>query len=132
MTASDIAERYGRTRKASRRNRLIALVAAVAVAVVFAAWAIWVGLFQPSASIETSDVGSSNLSDAAVKITWQLSVNPGTDTKCAMQALNENFGVVGWKIIDVPPAPVRSRTLTETLRTSEASYNGLIYRCWQP
>jgi hypothetical protein len=131
VSASNLAERYGRTKRDFRRTRIWAIILAGAIVVVFAAWAIWVGLFQPTASIETTDVGTTRVADNAISVKWELSVDPGTPTSCAIQALNIDFGIVGWKIISVPPATQRSRTLSEIVRTSEPAVTGLIYRCWQ-
>jgi hypothetical protein len=131
VSASDLAERYGRTKRDNRRTRIWAIGLAVAIAAVFAAWAIWAGLFQPTASIEATDVGNSRVSDTAIQVRWELSVNPGTSAKCAVQALNSDFGIVGWKIVSIPPSDARSRTLSEVVRTAEPSLSGLIYRCWQ-
>ena len=52
MSASDLNARYGRTANRRRRNIIFAIVFGGAIVVVFAAWAIWVGLFQPTASID--------------------------------------------------------------------------------
>ena len=60
------------------------------------------------------------------------SVNPGTDVTCAIQALNESFGIVGWKIVELGRASERTRVFTETLRTAEQPVTGLPYRCWLP
>jgi hypothetical protein len=47
-----------------------------------------------------------------------------------VQALDSRYGVVGWKIVDVPPSDQRTRLLTERLRTTNRAETGLIYRCW--
>jgi hypothetical protein len=37
---------------------------------------------------------------------------------------------VGWKVVDIPASDVATRGITETVRTTEQSVTGLIYRCW--
>jgi hypothetical protein len=130
VSANELAERYGRTPRRSRRTLLFAIGFGVIIVVTFAAWAIWVGLFQPTASVETTDVGNSRVSDTAIRVKWELSVNPGTSTTCAVQALNSDFAIVGWKIVAVPPSNSRSRTFSRVVKTSEPAVSGLIYRCW--
>lgn len=130
MSATQLAERYGRTPRDSRRRLVLAIGFGAAILVVFGAWAIWVGFFQPTASIETTDVGNSAVSDQAISVRFELSVDPGRTTSCAVQALNKDFGIVGWKIVKIPAADQRSRTLTEIVKTSEPAVSGLIYRCW--
>ena len=38
----------------------------------------------------------------AVEVSWTLSVPPGNETACIVQALNEDFTVVGWKVVEIP------------------------------
>jgi hypothetical protein len=130
VAESTIAERYGRTRKRSRRTLVIAVSFAVAIVVVFAAWTIWAGLFVPGASVESTDVGNSRVNSQAIKVRWEISANPGQATKCAVQALDQNFGIVGWKVVSIPPSTERSRTLSTVVRTAQPAVSGLIYLCW--
>ncbi len=57
MTDSAVAERYGRTPANTRRRATVAIIAAAGVLVVVVAWVVWVGLFSPTASIDTRDTG---------------------------------------------------------------------------
>jgi hypothetical protein len=130
VTANELAARYGRTKSRKRRNLLIAIAFGAAIVVVFGAWTIWAGLFVPGASVETTDVGNSRVGPNAIRVTWEISASPETHTKCAVQALNSSFAVVGWKIMAIPPSQQRSRTLSTIVRTSEPAVSGLIYLCW--
>ena len=65
-----------------------------------------------------------------MSVTWQFTVDPGTEAKCALQALNKQYSIVGWIVIDLPPSDTLTRSFTETVRTAEPAVNGLIYRCW--
>jgi hypothetical protein len=128
-TADELDERYGR-RTQSKRNRVIFVSAIVALAAVLVAWVAWGGLDSPDAEIAVNSTGYVLMGDTAVDVRYQLSVAPGTDVKCAVQALNEGFSTIGWKIIDVPASPERIRKLSSTVRTTELAVTGLIYRCW--
>ena len=132
MSASDLNARYGRTTNRRRRNLIVAIVFGGAIVVVFGAWAIWVGLFQPTASIDFDSTGQSAVASNELKVTWQLSVDPGTDTACAVQALDANFGIVGWKIVSLPASSDRSRSLSTIVRTAQPAVEGNIYQCWIP
>ena len=127
---ADLDARYGRTPRAARRTRVVAIVSAAAFAVVFAAWLIWGGLLGSTAQFEAKDTGHEILGDSAVSVTWQFSVPAGTPAKCAVQALNSTFAIVGWKIVDVPASDRLIRSLTDTVLTTEPAVTGLIYRCW--
>ena len=130
MPATALDERYGRTPALSRRRRIIAIAVAGGFALVFGAWLVWAGLLGDTAAIEFRDVGHEIVDDSLVRVTWQVTVEPDTAVGCAVEALNESFSVVGWKVIDIAASEQRTRTFTEDVRTSELAVTGLIYRCW--
>jgi hypothetical protein len=126
-----LAARYGRTRTRRTRDRFLLIAGAVAFAVVLVAWVVWPGLDGQKPSVEVTDTGHQLLNDERlVEVSWNLSVPPGNDTACIVQALNEDFTVVGWKVIDVPASTEHIRSLTETVRVAQAANTGLISRCW--
>jgi hypothetical protein len=130
MATADLDARYGRTPGARRRTRLVVILSAGAFAVVFAAWLVWGGLFEAPARFQAVDQAHQILADDEVSVTWQFTADPGSEARCAVQALNSTFAIVGWSIVDVPASPVRTRVLTETMLTTERAVTGLIYRCW--
>lgn len=125
-----IAERYGRTLGSRRRARTLGIVAGAAVLVVVGAWVAWVGLFSPAPSLESRDLGYVTRSDASVDIRFEVTTEPGIAVSCALQALNQRFAIVGWKIVTLPPSDDRTRAFDENLRVTEPAVTGLIYRCW--
>ena len=127
---TDLDARYGRTRSASRRTRVVVVASALAFVVVFAAWLLWAGILGAPAQFQAEDTAHSIVGDSAVDVTWQFTVEPGTDARCAVQALNSTFAIVGWKVVDVPASTQRTRDLTQRVLTTEPAVTGLIYRCW--
>lgn len=125
-----LATRYGRTPGSSRRRTVVAAGVGVAVLIVVAVWVIWVGLFGPGASFEARDVGHVIEADGSVEVRFDITTEPGTAVSCALQALNEQFAIVGWKVIEIPPGEARTRTFEQIVRTTETPTTGLIYRCW--
>jgi hypothetical protein len=131
MTVSaELDARYGRSTSRRKRDRLLLWSGAGVFAIVLVAWVIWAGLDGSKPLIETEDIGYSVIDEHNVEVKFQVSVPTGTATSCAVEALNESFTVVGWKVIDLPPSTEYTRSFTEQLRTSELSTTGLIYRCW--
>ena len=122
--------RYGRTPDARRRVRFIAIGTAVLFAIAFTAWLVWGGLGGAPAQLQARDVAHTIVDERSTEVTWNLSVDPGTPTRCAVQALDESFGIVGWKVVDVPASDEYTRQFTETVLTTERAVTGLIYRCW--
>jgi hypothetical protein len=127
---TELDTRYGRSPNRRKRDKTLLWVLAGVFVVVFAAWVVWAGLDAAKPVIETRDLGYTIVDDNLISIDSEVSAPAGTAMSCAVQALNESFTVVGWKIIDLPPSKKFTRTFTVDLRTSELSTTGLIYRCW--
>ena len=130
MSATDLNARYGRTVNRRRRNLVIAIGFGAIVVITFALWTIWGGLDTATASIDTEPIGNIRISSNQMEVKWEMSEAPGTHAKCAIQALDENFGIVGWKIITVPPSSLGTRNLETVVRTAQPAVSGLIYLCW--
>ena len=126
----EMDSRYGRTPRFSRRSKLISYVTAGAFALVFGAWLLWAGILGAPAQLDARDTAHNIVSPTEVSVSWELTVAPGTATSCAVQALNADFSVVGWKVVPIAASQQRTRTFTQSLKTSELSVTGLIYRCW--
>jgi hypothetical protein len=123
-------QRYGRTRSRRVRGRLLAVIVGVGVLAVAVAWVLWVGLFSTSASIDTQDVGFTVVDPHTIDVRSQISTDPNTAVTCSVEALNEKFAIVGWKVVKLPAVAERNRVITTTLRTSEPAVTGLIGSCW--
>jgi len=128
--STNLDARYGRSPKAKRNNRLIVVTVAFGFVAVFTAWLVWGGLLEAPAQFEAKDTGFELIDNSTVTVRWQFNVPENTDARCAVQALNSTFAIVGWKVVDVPASDLRNRALSETIRTTEQAVSGLIYRCW--
>lgn len=123
--------RYGRTRTHRTRDRVLLVLGAVGVAVVLVAWVVWAGLDGQTPSVDATDTGHVVLNDErAVEVSWTLSVPPGNETACIVQAYDEDFTVVGWKVVEIPASDRHLRTFTERVRVAQEANTGLISRCW--
>ena len=137
MVDSRVAQRYGRTPADRRRSLLFAGIVAAGVVLVVVAWVVWVGLFSPAANLESRDVafsgpggGPLTEQDTSVDIRFEVTTEPGQPVSCALQALNERFAIVGWKVVELAPGEERTRAFVENVRVTEPAVTGLIYRCW--
>ena len=128
--SSNLDKRYGRTPGSRLRERRVLWIVAGAFAVILTAWVVWAGLDGAGPSIEARDTRHSIIDENSISVTFEVSLPTGTPSSCAVQALNESFTVVGWKVIDLPPSDQYTRSFTEVLHTTELSNTGLIYRCW--
>lgn len=130
MSSSALDERYGRTRAIGRSRRILAISVAAAFALVLVGWVVWAALDGDAAKIEFRDVAHEIVDESLVSVTWQVTAEPGSEVSCAVEALNEGFSVVGWKVVQLPVSSERTRVFTEEVRTTELAVSGLIYRCW--
>ncbi len=124
------AERYGDTPARRRRTRTWGILGGAGTAAVLIAWLWWAGLAQPTAQFEARDLGWEATGERDISVQFELSVDPGTEMSCAIQALNAQYGIVGWVIADIPASTDRTRVFEQRVRTSETAVTGLLYRCW--
>ena len=123
--------RYGRTRPNRTRDRALLIGGAVAFAVVLIAWVVWAGFDGRKPTVEATDTGHRLMNDErAVEVSWTLSVPPGNETACIVQAYDEDFTIVGWRVVEIPASDRHLRTFTETVRVAREANTGLISRCW--
>ena len=122
--------RYGRTPGRKRRDRWWIIGVAVAFVAIFAAWTFWAGWDNDQADLEATDTAYTITDAHHVRITFTVNTPPGTPVTCAVQALNESFAIVGWRIIRYPASDKRLTEYTETIKTTEQSNTGLISSCW--
>jgi hypothetical protein len=120
-------ERYGRGRSASRRWALIAFVAVAAVVVGLFAWM----TYANSADAATGETTGFEVVDAhSVVIRFQVSAPVGRSIACAIEAQDEEHGVVGWRVVEYPGSDLHVRAFHETLPTTAAATTGLVNSCW--
>ena len=125
-----IQSRYGRTTTRKRRDRRILWGLGGIFVLVLGAWVMWTGLDGASTQIEARDIGHTIIDEHSVSVSFEVALPVNRTASCAVQALNESYSVVGWKIIDLPPSTLYNRSFTEVLRTTDLSNTGLIYQCW--
>ncbi len=128
--SGSIADRYGMTPRKRLRDRRLVWGFAGLFAVILTAWVVWAGLDGSGPQIAARDTRHSIIDENSISVTFEVSVTAGTPVSCAVQALNESFTIVGWKVIDLPLSTLYTRSFTEVLQTTELSNTGLIYRCW--
>lgn len=125
-----LEERYGQTPRAKRFNKSIGIITAVGFTAVMGLWLWWGGVLETPAQLNTRELGYVLVSERQIDVKFEVTAAPGTAVSCAVQALNSTFGIVGWKIIEIPPSTVWTRTFQERLVTSEQAVTGLLYECW--
>ena len=124
-----LQSRYGHTPGRRRRDRWLLIGGALGVIAVVTAWVFWAGWDNNQADLEATDTAYTIPDAHHVEITFTINTQPGTPVTCAIQALNDDYAIVGWRIVSYPAADARVTTHTETIRTIAQSNTGLIKTC---
>ncbi|MFV0320723.1 MAG: DUF4307 domain-containing protein [Microbacterium sp.] len=127
-THTDLEERYGR-RSGARRTRIAWVVAGVVVALAVVAWFAWSTLTNPANALK-ADATAFHLSERAVTVEFQVSAPPGTPLACAIEALDEEHGVVGFAVVELEASDITVRAFAETVPTVAEATTGLVKSCW--
>ncbi len=123
---ADLDDRYGRR---SPRRAGAVIVATAAVAAVVVGLFAWRTLANPASGVE-GEASGYTVAPRAVTIKVQLTAPPGVAVACALSALDEQFGVVGWKVVELAPSDSHVRTFTQTVPTVAEATTGLVNSCW--
>ncbi|WP_203581311.1 DUF4307 domain-containing protein [Microbacterium hibisci] len=128
MTTQDVLdERYGR-RRSPARGWLIgaAITVAVALVALFGWWTV-----QGALDSVDSDTTSFEVDDEHfVTLGFQITAPPGSAVACAIEAQDEEHGVVGWRVVEIPASDLHARAFRETIPTTALATTGFVNSCW--
>ncbi|GAB3267968.1 DUF4307 domain-containing protein [Microbacterium sp. MEC084] len=127
-TQAELDDRYGRTADPARRRMLWGTVIAVAAAGI--GWLGWTAVSTSLDAVSVDGLGYEVLDEHSVRVSFQLTAPPGRDVACAVQALDQEFGVVGWKIVRYEGDGGHAMSRTETVPTVAEATTGLVETCW--
>lgn len=124
-TARELDERYGRA--APRRLPwIIAGIITVAIVVAFG----WMTVARGMNAVDAVDMGFTVTDEHSVDLRFQYTAPAGSDVVCIVQALDEEFGIVGWKVLELPALEQHTRALDVRIPTVAAATTGLVKTCW--
>ncbi|MBW9120987.1 DUF4307 domain-containing protein [Microbacterium trichothecenolyticum] len=128
MTTQEMLdERYGR-RRSPLRGWIIGAGIVVAVGLL--------GLFgwftvRGSLNAVDSDTTSFEVVDEhSVMLGFQISSPPGAAVACAIEAQDEEHGVVGWRVVELPASDLHARAFREPIPTTALATTGFVNSCW--
>ena len=107
-TPAQLDERYGRGPR--RRLPMILTIVAAAVVVGVFGWWTWQG------SADTVDVTGTGFhlgDDHTVTVSFQISAPTNRPVHCIVEAQDEEFGIVGWRLVTYPASEQHARAFTE-------------------
>lgn len=140
-TQRALAQRYGTGHRAvarsprrgpSTRGWMLIAAAATLVAALFVVWIVWGNSQRPvfkDVSFQITDSGH-------VYADFDLTKDPDQTVTCAVEALNEQYAVVGWTEVTIGQLPddqLNGRTSTHRvpLRTTNLATTAGVDSCWE-
>ena len=124
-TSRELDERYGRTTR-GRLPWIIGGALALAVVVAFG----WMTVASSMNSVDADDLGYEVVDAHSVNLRFQVTAPAGADVVCAVEAQDEEFGVVGWKIVRVPASDAHSQAMEVSIPTVATATTSLVNTCW--
>lgn len=132
--SAPLEDRYGRRPARTRltsRGWLWAAVLATLLAGAFVAWIVLAGQGRP----EFKDVSFEVVDSGRATADFDLTKPEDATVVCAVQALNEQYAVVGWEEIVVGAVPADQRrgdtsTHRVSLRTTNLATSAGVNSCW--
>ena len=129
MTNDYLANRYGNTKARARNQRILWTSVGVILVVSFFVWSISVNFTTPSkitAEIQSFSVANEIRTDVKVSVE-----NPTQkDGVCAVQVLNNSYGVVGYKEVAVSGNLGVAPVIDAVLNTTNLGVSATVDRCW--
>lgn len=127
-TTAQLDERYGRVRSPGKVRAWWITVAVVALAAI--GWFGWGILSDGNSAVRADDTAFTIHDERAVTISFQVTAPVGASVACALEALDEEFGIVGWRVVVYPEFTSHAQAFTETIPTVGGATTGLVNSCW--
>ncbi|MCR2817058.1 DUF4307 domain-containing protein [Microbacterium jiangjiandongii] len=127
-TQQFLDERYGRrtSRRRSRAGWIIVAVVAVAATVSLG----WSTVATSMSSVDVDATAYSVVDEHTVTVTFQVVAPSDGIVACALEAQDEEHGVVGWRVVEMSLERGRLQVFTETIPTTGEATTGLVNSCW--
>jgi hypothetical protein len=126
-TQQMLDERYGRTRSPARRWVIAgAVVLAVAVVGLFG----WFTVSDSLDAVDSDATGFEIVDEHSVVLSFQITAPPGRSVARAIEAQDEDHGVVGWRVVEIPASESHAHALREVIPTTAEATTGFVNSCW--
>ncbi|MBS1674051.1 MAG: DUF4307 domain-containing protein [Actinobacteria bacterium] len=125
-TPAQLDERYGR----GPRRRLPAILGIAAAALVVGVFGWWT--WQGSAdAVDVAGTGFELVDQHSVTVRFQITAPADRPVHCIVEAQDEEFGIVGWRVVTLPASSQRTaRAFVESVPIVSAATTGLVNSCW--
>ncbi len=122
-----MAQRYGIRKPSAAKQRKLRLFAILGIAF----FTTLVGVFSlvTYSPLSYKDVGYRVESDQSIWVDFEVTAPKGSAVLCDVQALNNQFAVVGFKSVQLAPTEQDVSKYSIRLNTTELAVTGLVDSC---
>ncbi|MFM6963290.1 MAG: DUF4307 domain-containing protein [Micrococcales bacterium] len=118
--------RYGRTRRSKRAQLIFGVSVAAVASVGFLVWAVFVT--QVNATTPTGKtISYMVVSDAQTRVDFTVEQAGDRAIECELQALDQQYGVVGDTQVEYAPGTTQASILVNTVKRA---VTGIVKACW--
>ena len=128
MTSPELDDRYGRTASPMAKRLRWGVVGLVAV--VFFGYIGWTTVVSNMNAVSVDDLGYEVVDENTTQVHFQFTAPEGRNVVCAIEALDEEFGAVGYRLVEYPAGKQRGQKHSETVRTVGEATTGFVSGCW--
>ena len=127
-TAQQLDDRYGLTRTRSGRIVRWSVVGAVALALI--GWLVYTSLSNSLGAVTANGVSFTINDEHSIDVGFQVTGPTGKPYACVVEAQDSEYGVVGWKVVELPASDAQTRAFTEKVPTLGLATTGFVNSCW--
>ena len=92
----------------------------------------WSTVSTAASDVDADDLAFTLVDEHTAKVSFQVTGHADREVACAIEALDEDFGIVGWKVVVYPPSGEQIRAYDVSVPTVGAATTGLVNSCWLP
>ena len=121
------ADRYGAPIVSPRLGRIMVAV----VAIVFAATVVLIGIRFADQPVKAELLSYEHVDDNRIAVSFAVTMRPGAEAECAVQAMNEGRAQVGFVEVEVPAQEQRRSTHRVEIATQGEAVSAEVLGCEQ-
>lgn len=119
------ADRYGAPLVSKRTSRVLIALAAAA----FLAGVLVVGYWSASSPVRADMIGYDHVADDVIAVDYQITMNPGDEALCRIQALNKSRAQVGFVETRIPAQATRQSAHHVEISTQGSAVSAEVVGC---
>lgn len=124
-TPAQLDERYGR----GPRRRLPWIIGGIVAAAVVGV-AGWYTVRGSAEAVDITGLGFVLNDEHTVTVKFQITSPTDRPVHCIIEAQDEEFGIVGWRVVEYPASSAHARAFEERVPTIGEATTGLVNSCW--